>query len=129
MPFTEFDVHQPFIAQVIIENADSTGAKDFLSSGYFALRIAAIMATNDDTIDHFVGVCILKAFGSERIFSALVPARAGYDDVPAVDLMDSFRTLTPAELILPVSTDLNVMVDVEMTSSTSIWLTALGGSF
>jgi len=116
-----------------IIDADASAQKTVFSAGVDGGAITNLTATSSDSVDVIIIVSLNDSVQTNIIGEVNVPAGSGTDGtLPAINLLDSTKiTLlqNDGSVLLGSGAALEVNAKTTVTAATTIFVTALGGSF
>lgn len=92
-----------------------------------AIRLDTIIGTNNDTVDHAVGVYLDLGTGPEHFGAFTLPANSGEPTFAAVDVLDAIIPSTSPGLVLQPGTVIGFAQYDALASGKLIRLVAFGG--
>jgi hypothetical protein len=115
-----------------VKEIDDTDPGNWIQFGIFGepgQALLAAIAANNDTVDHVVQVGVLTDPGKQAVIAcAIVPAGAGFDGAPVVDLLAVVYP-RPGGLFQTFTDGFYVRVPVTPSSTTIVTFYALLGTF
>jgi hypothetical protein len=129
MSFQVFDEHTLVNYLTRIANAQGTTPVAVATAPQPGLRIDAIIAGNDDSIDHVVEFGIDNGAQAHYLGSVVVPAGAGQGGVPAVDVLAALQVGTLGAVLVAPDIEVVARVPVAMQGASYLYLTTVGGLF
>lgn len=124
-----FDITEPIVASNKWDTANPTDTYTMITGGYPGGFIAAMVATNSDTIAHTIKLAMSGiAFGG-LIETINVPAGAGYGTTPAVDVMAALPAALAGGFVFTYEYSLTAAGGEAVGTDKLVGLVVFGGMF
>jgi hypothetical protein len=129
MGISVFDEQFADVNLLVFDSSNSPGTISFWTGDKTPRRVDAVLATNNDSIDHTIELRVNNGGSSTRIGSAVIPAGQGYAGTPGLNLLELVLPANVAGIVLDRFWTLDANCLVALTGSNGVFLTSLGGTF
>ena len=122
-----FDERTPLAFWMSIDNTTGIGHVPLNPADVRDQRWDAIIASNNDTIDHVVIFTINNDLPNVAFGSVTVPAGAGFGTGPAIDCVAALPTAAVAGIVVPAGTVVAAVPLVAMSAGKLLVFGVMGG--
>lgn len=127
MGFATFDERQAGNWQVTFDDTTYPTASPLTALDVRAIRFDTILATNNDIVDHAIGVYMDFGSGAVHFAQFNIPAGSGEPGLGSVDVLAAILPLTSPGIVLEVGAIMGLAQYDALGSGKKIRVLAIGG--